>query len=117
MLCRIYKKKHAGRVLEEKEENLCPQLPVINSDDGGEQQRLMKFPRTFSLAHLLDMDFLGPISQLLGDNNSAFDFQGSISNVSGTEPPGLDKFELFQLNQLNHIPSQPVFVNPLFDFQ
>ncbi|KAL6350727.1 hypothetical protein AAG906_028189 [Vitis piasezkii] len=129
VLCRIYKKKHVGRILEEKEENLGPQIPVTNSDDGGEQHQV-KFPRTFSLAHLLDMEYLGPISQLLGDNSyhSAFDFQGTISNIAGTDPPGVDKFELFQLpcqyndstkfqvNQ-NHIPNQPLFVNPVYEFQ
>lgn len=117
-----------GRVLEEKEEDIPPQEPVTNSDDGGEDQ-LTKFPRTFSLAHLLEMDYMGPISQLLGVN-SAFDFQGTISNTSGTEqsPAGLmDKFDFFQLPyqyndsttkfQLNHIQNQHVFVNPVYELQ
>lgn len=115
-----------GRVLEEKEENLSPQVPVTKLDDGGDHQQLMKFPRTFSLAHLLDMDYLGPISQLIGDNSchSSFDFQGTISNA--TDPPGMEFFQLpcqynesnkFQIINQNHIPNQPLFVNQVFELQ
>lgn len=119
VLCRIYKKRQSGsRALEEqnKEEEEIQQPLMVNSgptmikNEPGliignnhylqeqlqQQQQMLKFPRTSSLSHLLEMDYLGPITHLLNDANnpynySPFEFQpntdqgnsGSDSNPSG----------------------------------
>ncbi|XP_038725099.1 NAC domain-containing protein 1-like isoform X2 [Tripterygium wilfordii] len=88
VLCRIYKKRHAGKVLHQKpERELYSQSHVDNtgggvSDDTNEQQQMMKFPRTSSLSHMLELDYMGPISQLLSDNPYTipnFDFQSTMA--------------------------------------
>lgn len=90
----------------------------------------MKFPRTFSITHLLDLDYLGPISQLFNDNSSinpTVGFQNATTthtNVGKTEP-GEMAFDYsasadFQYVNHNHnnnnFFNQPVFVNPAFDW-
>ncbi|KAE9595635.1 hypothetical protein Lal_00030630 [Lupinus albus] len=88
VLCRIYKKKNMGKSLEEKEE-----YPIVQINGDNTEHEMLKFPRTNSLAHLLDMDYLGPMSQILydGSYNSTFDYQINTANV------GLDHFVKPQL--------------------
>nr|AFN55272.1 NAC domain-containing protein [Tamarix hispida] len=109
VLCRIYRKRHAARSSTEyREEDLHSPISVTTTtttatDNTGStthdyqqeqeqqqpQQQMLKFPRTFSLTHLLDLDYLGPISQLLNDNPSTtitpFDAQNSkmVSSAAG----------------------------------
>ncbi|KAK7307093.1 hypothetical protein VNO77_39848 [Canavalia gladiata] len=88
VLCRIYKKKNMGKSLEVKEDYSTAQINLTAPNDGNEQQQMIKFPRPSSFTHLLDMDYLGPISHILSDGsyNSTFDFQ--INTVNG----GIDPF-------------------------
>ena len=100
VLCRIYKKRNMGKVVEPKVEDSSPHNMVdhmirgvnyeANNNILDEQQQMLKFPRTFSLAHLLELDYLGPISHLLNDNNNnissyspAHDFLNSTFPSSG----------------------------------
>nr|TKR74414.1 NAC transcription factor 29-like [Populus alba] len=83
VLCRIYRKRHAIRHLEEKTENpVHAHLDATPANDAREQQ-MMKISRTCSLSHLLEMEYLGSISQLLsGDTyNSGFDSQNLMSDA------------------------------------
>nr|AHE80972.1 NAC domain-containing protein [Ammopiptanthus mongolicus] len=125
VLCRIYKKKNMGKSLEQKEEYPTVQLSLTAENDDNEQE-MMKFPRTSSLTHLFDMDYLGPMSQILydGSYNSTFDFQINTANV-GTDPfvkPQLvempnpyaadsGKYQVKQNSTIN----QTLFVNQLYD--
>jgi len=129
VLCRIYKKRHTIGHLEEKTENTVDaHLDVTPANDASEQQ-MMKFPRTCSLSHLLELEYLGSISQLLsGDTyNSNLDLQNLMSNA------GTDHVEKIQLGQmsLQHTDrgkfqgnlqgstlNQPLFMNPtMYGFQ
>ncbi|GAB2220581.1 hypothetical protein Droror1_Dr00008242 [Drosera rotundifolia] len=92
VLCRIYKKKHAGRTPDQKlfEENSQRQAPPMTgtnlvasttTNQDSVQHQLLQFRRTGSLGHLLDMDYLGPVSHMFSDNNpfsSGFELQGSV---------------------------------------
>ncbi|ESQ28296.1 hypothetical protein EUTSA_v10018997mg [Eutrema salsugineum] len=75
VLCRIYKKKGAGKLLDEKEGfmdevQIEETLTVVtNEAERRNEEEIMmtstKIPRTCSLAHLLEMDYMGPISHIL----------------------------------------------------
>ncbi|KAL3581838.1 hypothetical protein D5086_016170 [Populus alba] len=129
VLCRIYKKRHTIGHLEEKTENTVDaHLDVTPANDVSEQQ-MMKFPRTCSLSHLLELEYLGSISQLLsGDTyNSNLDLQNLMSNA------GTDHVEKIQLGQMSlqntdrgkfqgnlqgSTLNQPLFMNPkMYGFQ
>lgn len=123
VLCRIYKKKNMGKSLEQKEE--YPTINITAANDDSEQE-MMKFPRTSSLAHLLDMDYLGPMSHILydGSYNSTFDFQINTANV-GIDPfvkpqpveipnPYAADSGKYQVKQNSNI-NQTLFVNQLYD--
>ncbi|KAB1208112.1 NAC transcription factor 29 [Morella rubra] len=86
VLCRIYKKRHMAKPLELKEEESQPAQIDLKLAHDASEQHMSKFPRTFSIAHLLDMEYLGSISQLLSDNpyNSTFEFPNTIANA-GTD--------------------------------
>ncbi|KAJ4845688.1 NAC domain-containing protein 2 [Turnera subulata] len=125
VLCRIYKKRHIIRHLEEKNDNPRTKLdetaPGDDIDDGNKQQKMLNFPRTYSLSHILD--YMGPMSQLLNVDtfNPNFDFT-SIMTTTGIEHVD-DKNQIgelphqFQLNQTS-ILNQPLFVNPMvYGFQ
>lgn len=95
MLCRIYKKKNIAKGFDLKEEELYTEASQMNNitavnesnDEQTQQMMMMKFPRNCSLTHLLDMEYLPPISQLLSDAsyNSTFDYQinSAYNNASG----------------------------------
>ncbi|KDP41227.1 hypothetical protein JCGZ_15634 [Jatropha curcas] len=130
VLCRIYKKRHVGRHLEEKIENTSTQTDLPDTSDASEQQ-LFKFPRTCSLTHLLEFEYMGSISHLLNDNgsyNSNFEFQNFIGNSNALTDQGA-KFQLgemnsqytdsgkFQANQ-SSVLNQPLLMNPMvYEFQ
>ncbi|XP_014490520.1 NAC transcription factor 29 [Vigna radiata var. radiata] len=86
VLCRIYKKKNMGKSLEAKEDYPIAQINLTPPNNETEQE-VVKFPRTSSLTHLLDMDYLGPISHILSDASytSSFDFQLNTAN-GGIDP-------------------------------
>jgi len=76
-----------GKSLEAKEDYPIAQINLTPPNNGTEHE-VVKFPRTSSLTHLLDMDYLGPISHILSDASytSTFDFQ--LNTVNG----GIDPF-------------------------
>lgn len=128
VLCRIYKKKHTVKALEQKEEYPRVQINLAAPNNDGEKEMIMNLPRTCSLTYLLDMSYFGPISQLLSDGsyNTTFDFQ------SGTDTIGIDPFVKPQLVEMtNHYAedsgkyqvkqgstiNQPVFVKQVHDLQ
>ncbi|RDY00964.1 NAC transcription factor 29 [Mucuna pruriens] len=103
VLCRIYKKKNMGKSLEAKEDYPIAQMNLAPANNEVEEE-VMKFPRTSSLTHLLEMDYLGPISQILSDGsyNSTFDFQINTAN-GGIDP--------FIKPQLVDMPNNPYAVD------
>ncbi|KAK3223003.1 hypothetical protein Dsin_010028 [Dipteronia sinensis] len=139
VLCRIYKKRQAAKVMDQKvEEETVFQIGktenIIDDSDQQQQQQMMKFPRTFSLTQLMEMDYL-PISQLLHDNNNTFNLTHDFNNIMGNNNDGpdhnVDKLQLgempyqyntdfgkFQVNQSGILNQQQVFFNPLmYQFQ
>nr|QJD55561.1 transcription factor NAC10 [Fagopyrum tataricum] len=72
VLCRIYRKRNAAKALNEQKDDVSAikNEPSVISDGSEDQEQMMKFPRTFSIAHLLDLDYLGPISHLINDPDS-----------------------------------------------
>ncbi|XP_057751986.1 NAC domain-containing protein 2-like [Arachis stenosperma] len=97
VLCRIYKKKHAAKALDQGQE--YPTTVQINlnastnNDDQKELMMMKNLPRTCSLTYLLDMNYFGPISQLLSDgsyNNSStfeiFQHSNSVDNIGIVDP-------------------------------
>ncbi|KAB2041398.1 hypothetical protein ERO13_D02G126800v2 [Gossypium hirsutum] len=133
VLCRIYKKKNSGgRGLDQQvEESNTPIHMTQCSNDASETQQMLKFPRTnSSVPQLLELDYMGPISQLLGENtyNSSFDyFPNTIaSNTTGDHVEKLQLQEIryqytdsgkLQVNE-NGFLNQQVYMNPmLYQFQ
>ncbi|XP_052881659.1 NAC domain-containing protein 2-like isoform X2 [Gossypium arboreum] len=133
VLCRIYKKKNpGGRGLDQQvEESNAPIHMTQCSNDASETQQMLKFPRTnSSVPQLLELDYMGPISQLLGENtyNSSFDyFPNTIdSNTTGDHVEKLQLQEIpyqytdsgkLQVNESGFL-NQQVYMNPmLYQFQ
>ncbi|OMO82494.1 No apical meristem (NAM) protein [Corchorus olitorius] len=136
VLCRIYKKRNSGKVLDQKvmEESNSKIDKIEYSNDDESQQQMLKFPRTCSLSHLLELDnYMGPISHLLSENsfyNSSFDFPNSSLGNSGTELQLGDhqipyhqisdsgKFQVNQINGNGTLLNQQSFMNPIvYQFQ
>ncbi|KAM7252068.1 hypothetical protein ACFE04_023951 [Oxalis oulophora] len=116
VLCRIYKKKHvvARHLIDPKVEQDSStydhQMDVKTTSSNDEE--MGHVARTCSLTQLLDLDCLGPITQLLSDNNnnysSTFDFQNSGSHAHGYD---VESYQ-YTLNQSLH------HVNPmLYEFK
>lgn len=126
VLCRIYKKKSMGRTEEQRVEESCAQTEPTN--DATVDPQTLKFPRTFSLSHLWELDCLGSLPQLLNDNSynsSGFDNYQNIVGVSENGPSAIQKFQFGEVPfhymdsvkfEANHN-KQPIFVNPLFQFE
>ncbi|XP_050235743.1 NAC domain-containing protein 2 [Mercurialis annua] len=124
VLCRIYKKKNVSRhLLEEKIEDTDTKLDKPGVHDATQQQQILKFPRTFSLTHLLELDYMVPISQLLSDNTytSCFDFQSTMTNCGTGNVEKFQQGEIpqqhtdsgkLQVNQ-GSIFNQSLFANPM----
>ncbi|KAK6921995.1 NAC domain, partial [Dillenia turbinata] len=126
VLCRIYKKKHIVREMEHKiEDSPSTQFAFKTADHDhspiDQGQQMLKFPRTFSLAHLLDMDLLGSIPQILSEN--PFDFQ---STVEGSAFRAVNKLHSGEMPcQVSHngwfhngFVNQPLFANhSIFELQ
>ncbi|KAF5939106.1 hypothetical protein HYC85_023365 [Camellia sinensis] len=127
VLCRIYKKKNMGRVLEQGVEELGAQIVTTNDVS---DSPMLKFPRTSSLSHLWELDCLGSLSQLLNDNsyNSNSDYQNMMGSA-GNGARGIEKIQLgelpyqymdsmkFQADHSGAVVMQPTFVNPVFQFK
>jgi hypothetical protein len=87
VLCRIYKKKNMTKSLETNEDYTTNQMNMTQTNNDSEQE-LVKFPRTCSLTNLLEMDYLGPISQILSDGsyNSTFEYQINTAHGGLMDP-------------------------------
>ncbi|GMI75338.1 NAC-LIKE, ACTIVATED BY AP3/PI, Arabidopsis NAC domain containing protein 29, NAC-like [Hibiscus trionum] len=105
VLCRIYKKKNSGgggRVLEQKGEE---------SNTQTDSQQMLKFPRTSSVSHLLELDYMGPVSQLFGENT--YEYNTSFEYF----PNPLEEIPYQQVNESGFLNHQ-VYMNPmLYQFQ
>lgn len=99
VLCRIYKKKNVSKSsVELKEEYPSPQMNITEEDNIGNEQNMVKFPRTCSLTHLLEMDtYLAPISHVLSDPsyNSTLDYQ--MNNAGNIMDPFV-KHQVFEVS-------------------
>ncbi|KAL7181576.1 hypothetical protein ACSBR1_040467 [Camellia fascicularis] len=119
VLCRIYKKKNMGRVLEQGVEELGAQ--IVTTNDVSESP-MLKFPRTSSLSHLWELDCLGSLSQLLNDNsyNSNSDYQNMMASA-GNGARGIEKIQLgelpYQYMDSMKFQADHTFVNPAFQFK
>lgn len=129
VLCRIYKKKGPERPLEQREENIINNAQNIPSENQNVAElQSMNIPRTFSLAHLWELESLGSISHLLDDHNENYEnntgietgatmgiMSQSSTSYQGTrlrEPHSIKFEENYQNNNLN----QPNFYNSMFEF-
>lgn len=127
VLCRIYKKKNTARVSEDIPivEDFQTKTLTAGDDDGTNDVQMMDFPRTSSISHLWELEYLGSISQLLNENysyNSSYDHQNSMTTNAGLFEPArtvelgdADSMK-FQMNNQSSMLKQPVFVNPVFEF-
>lgn len=134
VLCRIYKKRQAIRHLEEKTENAQTQLDIshaaVDNDDAAaaasNEQQMVKFPRPCSLSHLLELEYMCPISQILNvdtNNNPNFDCQYMMSNAGMDHVGKIQPGEMIMPHQYPdygkfHVPQgnssfnqQPLLVN------
>ncbi|KAL3511105.1 hypothetical protein ACH5RR_030506 [Cinchona calisaya] len=122
VLCRIYKKKNnLGKAVEIKaEDDQSAEIVTTSADHDAthhelQTQAALKFPRICSLTHLWEMDYMGTISQLYGENpynnNAIYDNQIIVSSNGNHVPRQLGEVpQQFQGNQ-------PVYVHPVFEFQ
>ncbi|KAJ8760948.1 hypothetical protein K2173_021986 [Erythroxylum novogranatense] len=131
VLCRIYKKRHVERQLEDKilgNTNSHLEPTVVN--DVSEKQ-MFKHPKPSSLSHPLEMECVVPISQLLNDEayNNSLDFQSILANAGtdyhiekfqlGEMPYRYTDFGKLQVGQgqghgQGSISNQPLYGNPTF---
>ncbi|KAL5553751.1 hypothetical protein UlMin_041152 [Ulmus minor] len=126
VLCRIYKKKQMSKPYEQKVEDSSPEIDIKEANVEVKEEQMLNFPRTYSIAHLMDMEYLGPISQLLSDNsyNPNPDFFNNFPNSgSGYDHKLFDEMPNQnsgkpQVNQSSSSSStfnQPIFLNPMYD--
>ncbi|KAJ4973778.1 hypothetical protein NE237_006952 [Protea cynaroides] len=125
VLCRIYKKKHMSRSVEQKEEEEINEATQTNL--GASEEQLPVFPRTFSLTHLLDVDYLS-LSQMINENPfgsiSEFETAGSNGGSQGNTYKFHQPYEMtyqfgnstkFQGNQNTVFNQLPIDVNSVFE--
>lgn len=105
VLCRIYKKKSSEKPLEQREETTSTQnVSSVNEHNAMEMQS-MKISRTFSLAHLWELESLGSISHLLGDHDTNYDNDNRIG-IGSSVSQGPQSSTLFHETRLK----EPQFV-------
>ncbi|XP_024192624.1 NAC domain-containing protein 1 [Rosa chinensis] len=126
VLCRIYKKRHVNKAYldDPKLEDSSPQMEHFTAANDVKEEQVLNFPRTFSLTSLLDMDYLGPISQLLNDNPT-YDFHNMLANNAGLNgqtfqfgdqiPYQSADSARFQVMNHSGTFNQPLFVNPAYN--
>lgn len=119
VLCRIYKKKSPAQPLEQREENINVENVPSDHDHNARELQPMKIPRTFSLAHLWELESLGSISHLLGDHNTNYENNSGIeTGVTMGIMPQLEPHSIkFEDNYHNNNLNQQSYFNPLFGFQ
>lgn len=113
VLCRIYKKKNVTKVPEQRAEDHSLIQPVI-----GNEVTEQKFPRTCSLTHLWEYEYISSISQLLDENA----YNGPFINQEPMLENGAERYQQGQV----HLPymdpvklegNQSVFLNPVPQLQ
>lgn len=113
-----------GRTEEQKVEESYAQMEPTN--DATVDSQTLKFPRNCSISHLWELDCLGSLPQLLSDNSYNPSFDNYQNNVGATEngPGAIQKFQFGDMPfhymdsvkfEANH--KQPIFVNPMFQFE
>jgi len=95
VLCRIYKKKNPGKHLELKTEQIDDQTLFTQHVPSDLQS--MRFPRTFSISNLWDLEYLGSISQLINENPT-FESQNLMANSGGSRNIQLGEFSNMQVD-------------------
>jgi len=127
VLCRIYKKRHVNKAyLDPKLEDSSPQMDHFTAANDVKEEQGVTFPRTFSVSSFLDMDYLGPISQLLNDNPT-YDFQNMLATNAGLNGQTFQfgdqipyqsadsaKFQVMNHQSSSSTFNQPLFVNPAY---
>lgn len=115
MLCRIYKKKNVMRSPELRfEESSFAQ--IVNTNEAMYEQQGYKFPRTASLTHLWELDYMVSISQLMDENAYTLPFNNQEVMISDNGDCKYQQGQVQMQNtdpikfQVNH--HQPFFVNP-----
>lgn len=129
VLCRIYKKKSPERPVEQREGNINNTQNVPSENQNVVELQSMNIQRTFSLAHLWELESLGSISHLLDDHNMNYEnntgietgaTMGIMSQSSSTPYQGTRLREphsiKFEENYQNNNISQPNFYNSMFEF-
>ncbi|CAN1152675.1 NAC domain-containing protein 2 [Linum perenne] len=82
VLCRIYKKKPSvGKQYMDQERRTTAEVEEETKD----HQKMLKLAKTYSLSNLLELECLGPISQLLNDNSSSNNMMTNGSFVVGSQ--------------------------------
>ncbi|KAL1556676.1 NAC domain-containing protein 2-like [Salvia divinorum] len=113
VLCRIYKKKNLRKPPEQRIED-----SVIQTTDDVIEPQIHKFPRTCSLTHLWEDEYMTSISQLLDENayNVPFNNQESIvENGDQKYQPG--QVQLPYTDAVKLQVHQSIFVNPVSQLQ
>lgn len=130
VLCRIYKKKNLGKLsmdikVEDQSQETLVANELVTSHDDEQQQQTFKFPRPCSLSHLWEMDYMGSIPQIFGEN-SIFDQQNMFmlnnnnnnnGNVNTPRQLGDQMGNQYSEAMVRFQGNQPVYVNPVFEFQ
>lgn len=118
VLCRIYKKKHMGKTLQQKEDYSTLQFndsTIANNDEQEKMNMNVNLTRSCSLTYLLDMNYFAPI---LSDG-STFDFQINNSNI-GIDPfvksQQVEMSNHYGVDSHNSITNQPLFVKQMHDY-
>ncbi|XP_074274605.1 NAC transcription factor 29-like [Silene latifolia] len=95
VLCRIYKKKFVTKTEEKPEDSSSSSSQAqlsfeVASEISNDHQKLQTtiFPRTNSLSHLLNLDYLDPIAHLL--NDTPYNFSLDIPTNMGINNSGFD---------------------------
>ncbi|GAA0182999.1 DNA-binding transcription factor [Lithospermum erythrorhizon] len=107
VLCRIYKKKNMARAIDtdiKAEESNAHFVSSHDNTIGGLEE--MKLPRTCSLSHLWEFDYLtsmASVSQLFNDNpysnnNATFDDQETTTFPGNNKPSQYSEAMKFQVN-------------------
>ncbi|KAG6398864.1 hypothetical protein SASPL_140335 [Salvia splendens] len=115
VLCRIYKKKNLTKPPEQKVEDSFIQ-PVIANEVI--EPQIHKFPRTCSLTHLWEYEYMTSISQLLDENayNVPFNNQEAIVE-NGAEMYQTGQVKLPYTEDMKRQVHQSIFVNPVSQLQ
>lgn len=121
VLCRIYKKKNLGRTFDHQQKVEEPFTQIVAANDIASEQQPYKFPRTYSLTHLWEFDYMNSISQLLNDNSS-YNVPCNMNQETLTNNNGSFSRQLGQVQQpctdaTKFQQNQTIFVNPVYELQ